>query len=243
MADGPIEAWELERAADWRIGKLGVDPADAQSAAAAKLLQKLADDLRRIARLACLHRVSRDLELAWRVRCDRRVRGARELVPGTHRDRAVSARRRSVFASADRAGERCRGAVGPPTNDRSRARRESLSAARIEAFRHHFVRIRTEAGSHENAVERRPHQPLPRGVVAPPLTERLHQTGRGRWIRLVERQHFLGEKGVARAAAVVEMQRVGLRKCADQRPHPVRVGAREGRVGGQFTDPLDRAGQ
>ena len=46
MADGPIEAEELERAADWRIGKLGADPADAQSAAAAKLLQKLADDLR-----------------------------------------------------------------------------------------------------------------------------------------------------------------------------------------------------
>jgi hypothetical protein len=47
VADDPVEARELERAADWRIAKLGVDPADAQSAAAAKLLQKLADDLRR----------------------------------------------------------------------------------------------------------------------------------------------------------------------------------------------------
>ena len=46
MADDPIEAEELERAADWRIRKLGEDPADAQSAAAAKLLQKLADEVR-----------------------------------------------------------------------------------------------------------------------------------------------------------------------------------------------------
>jgi hypothetical protein len=40
------EAMELERAADWRIRKLGENPADTMSAAAAKLLQKLADDLR-----------------------------------------------------------------------------------------------------------------------------------------------------------------------------------------------------
>ena len=44
-ADLP-EAAELERAADWRIRKLGENPADMKSAAAAKLLQKLADDLR-----------------------------------------------------------------------------------------------------------------------------------------------------------------------------------------------------
>jgi hypothetical protein len=44
-ADLP-EADELERAADWRIRKLGENPADTESAAAAKLLQKLADDLR-----------------------------------------------------------------------------------------------------------------------------------------------------------------------------------------------------
>jgi hypothetical protein len=43
------EAIELERAADWRIRKLGENPADAESAAAAKLLQKLADDLRALA--------------------------------------------------------------------------------------------------------------------------------------------------------------------------------------------------
>jgi hypothetical protein len=42
----PIEAVELERAADWRIKKLGGNPADAESAVAATLLQKLADDLR-----------------------------------------------------------------------------------------------------------------------------------------------------------------------------------------------------
>ena len=41
-----LEAIELERAADWRIKKLGESPADTKSAAAAKLLQNLADDLR-----------------------------------------------------------------------------------------------------------------------------------------------------------------------------------------------------
>jgi hypothetical protein len=44
----PIEAVELERAADWRIKKLGENPADADSAAAAELLQKLAEDVRRL---------------------------------------------------------------------------------------------------------------------------------------------------------------------------------------------------
>jgi hypothetical protein len=46
MADHPIEAAELERAADWHLRKLGENPADAQSAAAAGLLQKLADEMR-----------------------------------------------------------------------------------------------------------------------------------------------------------------------------------------------------
>src|SRR5690242_3925431 len=46
MADDSIEAEELERAADWRLRKLGDNPADAESAAAARLLQKLADDVR-----------------------------------------------------------------------------------------------------------------------------------------------------------------------------------------------------
>jgi hypothetical protein len=44
-ADLP-EAIELERVADWRIKKLGENPADAESARAAKLLQQLADELR-----------------------------------------------------------------------------------------------------------------------------------------------------------------------------------------------------
>jgi hypothetical protein len=44
----PSEAVELERAADWRIKKFGENPGDAQSAAAAKLLQKLADDVRQL---------------------------------------------------------------------------------------------------------------------------------------------------------------------------------------------------
>jgi len=46
MAEDLLEAVELERTADWRIKKLGEDPDDRQSAEAAKLLQKLADDLR-----------------------------------------------------------------------------------------------------------------------------------------------------------------------------------------------------
>jgi hypothetical protein len=46
MADDPIEAEELERAADWRIRKVGEDPTDTQSAAAAELLRKLADEVR-----------------------------------------------------------------------------------------------------------------------------------------------------------------------------------------------------
>ena len=44
----PFEAVELERAADWRIKKFGADLGDVQSAAAAKLLQKLADDVRQL---------------------------------------------------------------------------------------------------------------------------------------------------------------------------------------------------
>jgi len=48
MADDPIEVEELERAADWRIRKSGEDPADAQCAAAARLLQRLADNVRRL---------------------------------------------------------------------------------------------------------------------------------------------------------------------------------------------------
>lgn len=43
------EALELERAADWRIQKLGADPGDAESARAAELLQKLADEVRALA--------------------------------------------------------------------------------------------------------------------------------------------------------------------------------------------------
>jgi hypothetical protein len=47
-ATDPIEATDLERIADWRIKKLGENPDDQQSAAAAKLLQTLADDVRRL---------------------------------------------------------------------------------------------------------------------------------------------------------------------------------------------------
>src|SRR5579862_4310135 len=40
-----LEAVELERTADWRIRKLGENPSDRASETAAKLLQKLADDV------------------------------------------------------------------------------------------------------------------------------------------------------------------------------------------------------
>ena len=43
------EALELERAADWRIRKLGENPDDRESAEAARLLQKLADEVRTLA--------------------------------------------------------------------------------------------------------------------------------------------------------------------------------------------------
>ena len=42
----PPEAIELECVVDWRIKKLGANPTDAGGARAAKLLQKLADELR-----------------------------------------------------------------------------------------------------------------------------------------------------------------------------------------------------
>jgi hypothetical protein len=44
----PIEALDLERVADWRIKKLGENPSERLYAAAAKLLQTLADDVRRL---------------------------------------------------------------------------------------------------------------------------------------------------------------------------------------------------
>ena len=49
QGDDPLEAAELERTADWRIKKLGENPNDAESATAAQLLQKLADEIRALA--------------------------------------------------------------------------------------------------------------------------------------------------------------------------------------------------
>jgi hypothetical protein len=45
MSADLLEAVELERVADWRIKKLGENPGDAESARAAELLQRLADEL------------------------------------------------------------------------------------------------------------------------------------------------------------------------------------------------------
>ena len=46
--EDPFEAEQLERAAEWRLRKVDEDPADAKSAAAAALLEKLAEDVRRL---------------------------------------------------------------------------------------------------------------------------------------------------------------------------------------------------
>jgi hypothetical protein len=42
------EAEQLERAAEWRMRKVDADPSDATSRAAAALLEKLAEDVRRL---------------------------------------------------------------------------------------------------------------------------------------------------------------------------------------------------
>jgi hypothetical protein len=44
--DDVPEAEELERAAEWRLRKVDADPSDTGSAAAARQLEKLADELR-----------------------------------------------------------------------------------------------------------------------------------------------------------------------------------------------------
>ena len=46
--DDPPEAAALEAAAEWRLRQVDADPTDAQSAAAARQLQVLADGLRRL---------------------------------------------------------------------------------------------------------------------------------------------------------------------------------------------------
>jgi hypothetical protein len=46
MSDEPLEVEELERTAAWRMRLVDQDPADARSLAAARLLEKLANDLR-----------------------------------------------------------------------------------------------------------------------------------------------------------------------------------------------------
>ena len=47
-ADDPPEVAELEAAAEWRLRQVDADPDDAPSAAAARQLQAVADDLRRL---------------------------------------------------------------------------------------------------------------------------------------------------------------------------------------------------
>src|ERR1051326_805138 len=72
----------------------------------------------------------------------------------------------------------------------------------------HLVGVGAEAGSGEDAVELRAHEALPRRVVAPPLPERLHEARRQGRVPGIEREHLIGEEGIALAALVVEMQRV-----------------------------------
>lgn len=46
--DDLFEVEELQRVADWRLRQVDADPTDAKSAAAARQLEKLADDVRRL---------------------------------------------------------------------------------------------------------------------------------------------------------------------------------------------------
>jgi len=46
MSDDLPEVEDLQRAAEWRLRKVDEDPSDEKSAAAARLLQKLAEELR-----------------------------------------------------------------------------------------------------------------------------------------------------------------------------------------------------
>ncbi len=46
--DDLFEVEQLERAAEWRLRKVDEDPADEKSAAAARQLEKLAEDVRRL---------------------------------------------------------------------------------------------------------------------------------------------------------------------------------------------------
>ena len=46
--DDLFEVEELQRVAEWRLRKVDEDPGDAKSAAAARQLEKLADDVRRL---------------------------------------------------------------------------------------------------------------------------------------------------------------------------------------------------
>ena len=79
---------------------------------------------------------------------------------------------------------------------------------------------------------------LARGLMTAPRAERLDEARRGRRINRVESDDLVGEQAVAGAGRVVKVQLVGLRERADQRAHPVRVLAVEGRVAGQFANPL-----
>ena len=46
--DDPPDVAELERTAEWRLRLVDADPGDTTSAAAARLLQRLADELRKL---------------------------------------------------------------------------------------------------------------------------------------------------------------------------------------------------
>jgi len=48
MDDDLFEVEQLQRAAEWRMRKVDADPADETSRAAAALLERLADDVRRL---------------------------------------------------------------------------------------------------------------------------------------------------------------------------------------------------
>ena len=89
---------------------------------------------------------------------------------------------------------------------------------------------RERLGVAEDALELGAHQVLAAGIVAPPAAEGRQQTGGDLRVARIERQHLVGDQGVAGAVGAMEAGRVALGEGADQRAHPVRVLQRERRV-------------
>ena len=76
------EAEELERAADWRMRKVDADPSDATSREAAALLERLAQDVRRLPDSPC-----RGSRIGAASTCSSKERSSSSLRPTSTRPR------------------------------------------------------------------------------------------------------------------------------------------------------------